>query len=157
MLRSASSNERGFTLRPARILALTTATLLVCTLTIAATAAAAPRCFGRRATIVGTDRADVIVGTAKKDVIVARGGNDTIKGGDRRDIICAGKGDDLVKGGDGNDLLLGQDGNDRLLGGKGNSNQVVPGKGDDFANAGSENTFGGDELIYLDSPTRMHG
>ncbi len=53
-------------------------------------AAAVPTCFGRAATIVGTDGDDVLTGTEGDDVIVGLGGTDTIipRAGDDR--VCAG-------------------------------------------------------------------
>ena len=56
-----------------------------------------PKCYGKVATIVGTERDDDIVGTAKADVIVGRGG---------RDIINGGRGNDVLTGGDGNDTFV---------------------------------------------------
>jgi uncharacterized delta-60 repeat protein len=88
-----------------------------------------PRCAGKRATIVGTNKANKLKGTRRNDVIVALGGNDKVDGGAGNDLICAGNGNDTVKGGKGKDRLYGQsgkdtenggDGNDRLDGGPGN-------------------------------------
>ena len=87
--------------RISRFLTLVTIAMLVGGVLIPSASAAPPRCFGERATIVGTGGADVLVGTDRADVIVGRGGDDTIRGKDRADLICAGGGDDLVKGGDG--------------------------------------------------------
>jgi Ca2+-binding RTX toxin-like protein len=134
-----------------RVLAFFAVAILVGGILTPSASAAAPRCFGVRATIVGTNRADVIVGTNRADVIVGLGGADTIRGGGRDDLICAGGGDDVVKGGDGIDLIFGEGGDDRLLGGPGDFNQIVPGPGDDFVNGGPAFEFGGDEVIYLDA------
>jgi Ca2+-binding RTX toxin-like protein len=82
--------------------------------------AAAPKCLGKKATIVGSARADLIKGTAKADVIVGLAGSDVIKGLGGGDRICGGKGKDKVIGGDASDLLLGNEGNDALSGGAGN-------------------------------------
>ncbi|MBC2933372.1 calcium-binding protein [Nocardioides sp. zg-1228] len=73
--------------------------------------AAAPRCAGRVATIVGTAGADRLVGTPRADVIVALAGRDHIdaRGGD--DLVCGGPGGDVIQGGSGDDRLLGE-GND---------------------------------------------
>jgi trypsin len=96
-------------------------------------------CFGREATIVGTDGADEIYGTAGDDVIVALtgpdliyglGGNDRICGGGGNDEIRPGPGNDRVKGGAGADLILGAEGNDLLKGG-GGPDQVYGNAGDD--------------------------
>lgn len=94
----------------------------------AVAAAPAPRCLGRRATIVGTPERDRIKGTPKDDVIVALGQLDRIDGRGGDDIICAdagsdrvagGTGDDIISGGRRHDSLRGQQGDDRLLGEKG--------------------------------------
>jgi Ca2+-binding RTX toxin-like protein len=91
-------------------------------------AAAAPRCFGRRATIVGTGdrdrlrgtpRADVIVGLGKSDIIVGKAGNDLVCGGGGRDLIRGKTGDDRLNGNGGSDVLFGHNGNDELVGGGG--------------------------------------
>jgi uncharacterized delta-60 repeat protein len=79
-----------------------------------------PRCAGKKATIVGTNKPDKLKGTRRADVIVALRGNDKIDGKGGNDTICAGDGNDSVKGGDGNDRLHGQNGSDKLDGGRGN-------------------------------------
>lgn len=137
--------------RISRVLALVPIVILMGGVLVPSASAAAPRCFGERATIVGTGRADVIVGTDRKDVIVGLGGADKIRGGDRGDLICAGPGDDIVKGGDGIDVLFGQGGDDRLIGGPGVFNQIIPGPGNDFVNGGPATPDSGDEVIYLDA------
>lgn len=81
--------------------------------------AATPKCFGQRATIVGTNGDDVIKGTPRADVIVARGGNDIISGGGGKDRICGGSGADTIRGGVGADWINGGWGNDTLGGSKG--------------------------------------
>ncbi len=75
-----------------------------------------PRCNGKRATIVGSRRADRLKGTRRADVIVSLGGNDRISGGRGNDTICAGTGKDRISGGPGNDRLDGGTGNDTLAG-----------------------------------------
>lgn len=82
----------------------------------AAGGGAAPRCAGRRATIVGTRGRDRIRGTRRRDVIVAGGGNDVIRAGRGNDLVCAGAGKDRVSGGPGRDRLFGGSGNDRIKG-----------------------------------------
>jgi Ca2+-binding RTX toxin-like protein len=82
---------------------------------------AATTCFGRPATIVGTNSADELRGTGGDDVIVALSGRDSIRalGGDDR--ICSGSGNDwAVNGGQGDDRISGGDGKDSLFGGRGN-------------------------------------
>lgn len=81
--------------------------------------AAVPKCAGKPATIVGTNKSEVIEGTKKRDVIVAKGGHDFIKGRRGGDIICGGAGDDTIFGSRGADKLYGGPGDDKLRGGKG--------------------------------------
>jgi len=100
------------------ILFLVLATCAAFTLSPVASAAA-PKCLGKKATIVGTARADHIKGTAHADVIVGLGGADTIEGLAGGDTICGGNGNDTLVGSAGNDLLAGDAGNDTLSGGKG--------------------------------------
>ena len=89
--------------------------------------AAKPKCFGRRATIVGTRGDDQLTGTNGRDVIVAKRGNDTIDARGGRDFICAGRGGfDVVFAGNGNDRIDGEQGFD----------VIFPGLGDDFVNGG---------------------
>jgi Ca2+-binding RTX toxin-like protein len=83
-------------------------------------AAPKPKCFGRRATIVGTPATNRIKGTKRADVIVSRGGSDVINGRGGKDLICAGDGDDVISGGDGADRIAGGSENDTLAGGVGN-------------------------------------
>jgi Ca2+-binding RTX toxin-like protein len=69
--------------------------------------AAAAKCHGVRATIVGTSAANVIHGTPGRDVINGLGGNDTIYGRGGNDLICGGSGADHLYGGRGHDRLFG--------------------------------------------------
>lgn len=138
-------------LHRARVFALVLATLVVGAILATPATAAIPRCFGERATIVGTQRADVIQGTDRRDVIVGLGGGDTIRAKDRRDLVCGGAGPDRVNGGDGVDFIMGEGGDDHLVGGPGRFNQIWPGAGDDFANGGAA-VDESSELIYLDAP-----
>lgn len=99
------------------------ALLLYASLSIApATSEAAQRCFGKRATIVGTKKAERLRGTRRADVIWAAGGRDRLIGLGGRDRLC---------GGAGNDRLLGGNGSDRLDGGRKR----------DICNLGSETTL----------------
>ncbi len=121
-----------------------------------------PRCFGKRATIVGTNGADTLVGTDGDDVIVSLGGHDVIDAGKGNDLICsgngndaidagpgddkvrAGKGKDKVRGGDGDDTLIGDGGRDKLFGDAGNdflkgsagNDRLKGSKGDDRCKGG---------------------
>jgi Ca2+-binding RTX toxin-like protein len=118
--------------------------------------AATPTCFGRPATIVGTNAGEQLVGTPLTDVIVGLGGNDVVsaKGGD--DFVCTGAGDDVVVGGSGRDHVSAGAGNDILIGGKGDD--VLQGNsGLDLllGEAGRDTLQGGpglDLATYLTSP-----
>lgn len=96
-------------------------------------------CFGRPATVVGTDGPDVLTGTEGADVIVGLGGDDTIYGLGGGDRICGGPGNDVIDGGRGNDRVSGGDGDDvieggggrDLLKGEGGNDQIDGGFGDD--------------------------
>jgi len=92
-------------------------------------AEASPRCFGKAATIVGTNKGERLRGTRGNDVIVARGGNDLINSGGGKDRICGGTGDDVLLAGPGRDLLDGQPGSDFLAGGP-SRDKLLGGAGD---------------------------
>ncbi len=111
-------------------------------------AAAAPRCRGRKATIVGTNGSDVLRGTPGRDVFWGGPGNDVIYGALGNDLICGGAGDDLVHGGRGNDIidggpgadrLFGDLGDDKLQGGPGDHDEVSGGLGIDTVSGGPGN------------------
>jgi Ca2+-binding RTX toxin-like protein len=77
-------------------------------------AAAAARCFGEPATIVGSG---IINGTQGDDVIVGSEVNDVINGNGGEDLICGlGGNDSQINGGVGEDRLAGGEGNDQLRG-----------------------------------------
>jgi Ca2+-binding RTX toxin-like protein len=108
----------------------------------------APRCHGRRATIVGTAGNDLIHGTPGPDVIWGGPGNDVIYGGLGDDIICGGGGNDLIHGGRGNDWIdggpgtdrvFGDLGDDKVLGGPGDRDEVSGGLGIDTVSGGPGN------------------
>lgn len=105
--------------------------------------AATPTCFGKQATIVGTNTGERIVGTPDADVIVAKGGDDTIFGRGGRDRICGGggkdtlvgaRGRDRLKGGRGADNFFGGQGSDVMISGQGSFHVMFGGPGDDFYN-----------------------
>jgi uncharacterized delta-60 repeat protein len=96
-----------------------------------------PRCAGKKATIVGTNKPNRLKGTRRADVIVALGGNDRIDGGRGNDLVCAGDGNDSVKGSTGNDRLYGQNGKDNLDGGAGRD-ALSGGAGKDGLSGGSD-------------------
>jgi Ca2+-binding RTX toxin-like protein len=107
------------------------------------------RCHGRRATIVGTEAADVLRGTPGRDVIWGGGGDDTILGSLGNDLLCGGRGADLIHGGRGNDTadggagdddrVIGDLGDDKLLGGSGNYDEVAGSLGIDTLSGGPGN------------------
>lgn len=116
-----------------------------------------PKCFGERATIVGTNRSDRLRGTPQDDVIVARGGADDIKSRAGNDLICAGRGPhannlletiymgpgaDRLKGGPGKDIVRGSGGRDVMFGGMGND--ILQGM------SGADELWGGSrhDLLY---------
>lgn len=72
-------------------------------------------CLGARATILGTEGADVLRGTRKRDVIAALGGDDRVYGRDGDDVLCGGSGSDLVDGGSGRNRVDGGFGRDRCV------------------------------------------
>jgi Ca2+-binding RTX toxin-like protein len=129
---------------------------LLSTIPSVAAAAPAPRCLGRRATIVGTPDNDRLRGTPKEDVIVGLGGHDRIFGRAGDDIICADSGFDRINGGAGDDVILGgrrqdslkgQQGDDRLLGEKG-LDFLWGGAGNDVYQGGSNS----DAITFRSSP-----
>lgn len=81
-----------------------------------------PTCFGRPATLIGTEGDDTLTGTNGNDVIVGLGGNDVIDGLEGDDIICGDEGDDKIYGNQGDDLINGNTGNDMIEGGDGDDN-----------------------------------
>lgn len=118
-------------------------------------------CFGRTATILGTDDSDVLEGTPGSDVIAGATGDDVIRGRGGADFICGGAGEDGLLGGPGadritgesdNDVLLGETGTDVLLGGDG-VDIMEGGLGADRMDGGGQSL---DILSYLFSPRGVH-
>ena len=114
-------------------------------------ASAAPTCFGKTATIVGSAGDDRLMGTAGDDVIVSLGGRDVVEAKSGDDSICLGPGGDendylyeQAKGGRGRDRLSGGSEDDLLAGG-GGRDALHGGIGRDtfFAGAGSDTASGG--------------
>lgn len=106
--------------------ALVLGALIALAVTSIGSARARPKCFGQKATIVGTNGPNNIKGTARKDVIYAGGGNDTIKtpSGPRNqgnDVICGGPGNDDIVGNSDSEKLIGGPGNDEIKSGNGNN------------------------------------
>jgi Ca2+-binding RTX toxin-like protein len=141
--------------------------------------AGAPMCFGRPATIVGTNGPNRIEGTRGADVIVGRGGADILAGFGGDDRICGNAGNDrvygmsgrddmdgqggrdlvsgnnavdLVKGGAGSDLLFGGNHHDRLFGGAGDDTARGM-RFDDYVDGGG----GDDFLLGADSVDHLFG
>jgi Ca2+-binding RTX toxin-like protein len=119
-----------------------------------------PKCFGKVATIVGTNGDDpnlngtngndVIVGKRGENDINGRGGNDRICGGQDGDDIFGGGGNDRMDSAGGIDFIAGRQGDDLHLGG-GGEDQINgaqdSGKGDEDIVRGEE---GNDFLDVLD-------
>lgn len=105
-----------------------------------------PRCHGRQAKIVGTEKADVLHGTPSRDVIWGGGGDDTILGSLGNDLLCGGTGADIVHGGRGNDIVdagagdgdqaIGDLGDDKVMGGNGDFDEAAGSLGIDTVNGG---------------------
>lgn len=144
----------------------------------ASAAQAAPKCFGRTATIVGTGGSDRLVGTSGNDVIFGGGGTDLIKGRGGNDRICAGSGEDTLRGGRGRDrlsagggdesgrgsIMFGGRGHDLLLGNNFAGEKMRGGGGNDTLHAlGTNRTYedvlqggpGDDELIQEQGPSYL--
>jgi Ca2+-binding RTX toxin-like protein len=126
-----------------------------------------PTCFGRPATIVGTDGPDVITGTSGPDVIVGLGGDDTIDGVSGGDFVCGGSGNDtvvhaaFVHGGSGEDVIHGGVGLDQLYG-DGGADHLYGGKGNDLLDGGSgkdvvKGGHGSDQIFDGSGNDVVHG
>jgi Ca2+-binding RTX toxin-like protein len=118
-----------------------------------------PKCFGKEATILGTDDPESLIGTPGPDVIVGLKGTDFIRGLKGKDLICAGPGGqsfpneeyaignagrDKIRGGSGHDLVIGNAGVDHIFGGRG-FERFLGGRGDDELYGG--NKLNGDSFI----------
>src|ERR671919_299430 len=144
-----------------------TAVALVAVVVPAHPATAAPTCFGKRATIVGTNRDPLrtieLKGTLGNDVIVSLGGSDNIYGRGGNDLICAGGGDDYIEGGPGNDKIRAGEGIDDVQGGGGHDSiWGGPGPIDELhGDGGDDRLFGGpgaaDELYGGPGDDVMNG
>jgi Ca2+-binding RTX toxin-like protein len=89
-------------------------TLVVLFVSTPAPAQAAPACFGRPATIVGTNGSDVIYGTGFPDVIASLAGNDKVHARAGGDFVCGGDGSDVIFDGYGSDTIDGGTGVDTV-------------------------------------------
>jgi Ca2+-binding RTX toxin-like protein len=105
-----------------------------------------PRCHGRQAEIVGTEKGEVLRGTPERDVIWGGPGDDVIFSSLGNDLICGGPGTDRMQGGRGNDevdggagdhdQVSGNLGDDKVLGGPGKQDEVAGDLGIDIVNGG---------------------
>lgn len=123
----------------------------------AAVAQETPTCFGKHATIVGTDQPDTIHGTPKDDVIVAGAGGDTVYGEGGDDLICSGPGGGVDEEGNHNDRIFGGPGDDKLDGGppdvRTDGDYLVGGTGNDVLYGGAS----GDTLDDGPGHDRVYG
>ncbi|HEV2755416.1 MAG TPA: calcium-binding protein [Actinomycetota bacterium] len=116
----------------------------------------ARRCFGAKATIVGTNGDDVILGGPGRDVIVALGGDDDVYGLEGHDALCAGAGDDRLDGGPGVDFVASGDGADEASGGGGSDFVAEDHALSSLADTGADSSAdsfsggGGDDIIADD-------
>lgn len=117
--------------------------------------AAAPLCWGRTPTIVGTAGPDVLrTVDGQVDVVYAGGGDDHIlsrgEDGPRTDVgdfLCGGPGADVITGGAGPDRINGGDGNDDVDGWRG-ADVVQGNAGDDVvADASIESNDSADDVL----------
>jgi len=150
-------SDWGVVMRSARALMLIS--LIAATVGVSAmpSEAKVPRCFGKRATIVGTRQNDglnnhrvptrgALKGTRHADVIVGLGGNDRIHGKGGNDLICGNRGQDTLRGGKGRDRIASGRGGPQLFGSSGGEEFMNGGRGADrlkgtFASA--NHIFGG--------------
>jgi Ca2+-binding RTX toxin-like protein len=114
----------------------------------AGTAKAAPTCFGRTATITGTQQGEVIRGTSGPDVILAFGGNDSVLSRQGNDFVCSGAGNDTIHGAEGFNRMNGGNGHDYIDGRRGPANIVLGGNGPDHVEAEGKIDGGpGDDIL----------
>jgi serralysin len=104
--------------RAGGLLALCVTVVIQVGVTSPAHAERSKRCFGRKPTIVGTQRRDVLTGTSGADIIAGLGGRDRIRGRRGNDFLCGDGGPDFLIGGSGRDRISGNSGPDRLRGGR---------------------------------------
>jgi Ca2+-binding RTX toxin-like protein len=71
-----------------------------------------PKCAGKFATVVGTNKKDKIKGSKGPDIIAGLKGNDKIKGLKGKDRLCGGAGKDKLIGGPSKDKIKGGAGKD---------------------------------------------
>lgn len=123
-----------------RIFSAVVAVAMVAAPAAPAQAKKAPRCDGKKATIVSS--AALIKGTDKRDVIYVKGAKrHTVLAGAGNDLVCGSAGADTIDGGPGNDKILGKDGADALFGGAGSDKL--------FGGAGSDELDGNDGIDVL--------
>src|SRR5262245_26662545 len=120
------------------------------------------RCFGRPATILGSDGDDRIVGTRREDVIITFGGDDRVSGLRKDDRVCTSGGDDVVADADHWQVTLDLGSGDDRLVRAARVAEVYAGPGGDALtiSAGSASTVslgpGDDTLRVLPDGRRHH-
>ena len=146
-----------------RTLLSVTAAVLVMQALLPTSAIAAPRCFGKKATIVvtGKDGGKATKGTRRRDVIVVKAGGSRVYAKGGNDLICGGKGSDWIDGGTGNDrisagaglrdILQDPAGNNVLMGGEG-TDWFIPEGGNDVIDGGDSNIYWDDAVFFDDGP-----
>ena len=125
------------------------AAVLIC-LTTTAISAAAPRCDGKRATIVRGDGGVTVKGTPRADVIVTGSGDDTVSGLGAGDRICTGPGQDVIDGGKGSDRVFSGGGSDTVDLALGRDSAVLGGGPDNaIGDRGNDRIEGGPGIDVL--------
>lgn len=126
------------------------------TVLVAPASAAPPQCFGRAATIVGTEGPDSLEGTEGDDVIVGRGGLDSVEAYGGNDRICLSDGEpqdpQTVRAGGGADRIRLGTGASNVYG-EGGRDLVYAGPGEDFVDGGKM----GDRLFGEGGMDSLHG
>lgn len=89
-----------------------------------------PRCFGKPATIVGSNGDSNIRGTNGADVIVAKNGENDVNGRAGKDRICGGEDGDDIFGGRGDDRMASRGSTDFIAGRQGDDLHIAGGGGD---------------------------
>jgi RTX calcium-binding nonapeptide repeat (4 copies) len=141
------------TMKPLGVALVIGALGLLVTVAAPAGAAAKPRCFGKKATIVRGDTGQEIAGTEGNDVIVAGGGSDSVYGLGGNDRICGGFGSDDLQGDEGTDRVSGEGGDDSFVNGGGGNDRVFGGPGNDgmvWGDQGNDTVVGGGGGDFMD-------
>lgn len=145
--------------RPASAALFVLATAGAVVVSVPGSAEAAPvHCYGKVATIVGTNGPDRLVGTPGPDVIAGMGGNDRIYGGGGADTLCGKDGNDTIWGDKGGlrlpgvaagDHIAGNNGHDTIFGEAGHDAlRGFFGRDTLFGGPGRDDLEGGDGFNY---------